>query len=129
MKKKKKNKPTGMTGAQELARFGNFLIKKYGDGQNLWVRVMSVDNTWRMDFRDDSLKYGWIITCLQAGTEGVLKALEMWIIIAYHTAQVWPDPEYLNESSDCLNRLQERVSRKALEKEKLETEKTEESKK
>lgn len=105
--KKRKNK--NVSGMMEIARFGNFLLKKFGDGQNSWLRVMSVDGAWRMDFRDDSLKYGWIASCLGSGSDGVMRALEAWIIVSYHTAQVWPDPEYLDEAVGCLERLQKRV--------------------
>ena len=107
-------KAAGMT---ELARFGNFLIKRMGDGQSMWLRVMSVDGGWRMDFRDDSLKYGVIASCLASENEGVRRALEAWIVVSYHTAQVWPDPEYLDEAADCLHRLRDRVSRREIEKE------------
>lgn len=115
---KRKDKKNGWM--VEIARFGNFLVKRYGDGWNQWLRVTTVNGDWRMDFRDDSLKYGWIANCLASGSEAVIKAVEMWIVIAYHTAQVWPDPEYLDEAADCLGRLQDRVSRKAIEEEKKE---------
>ena len=105
-----------------LARFGNFLVKSFGDGRNSWIRIVTVDGAWRMDFRDDSMKYGWIAQCLASENEGVKKAVEMWIIVSYHTAHVWPDPQYLDEATDCLGRLQERVSKLALEREMKEQE-------
>ena len=108
----------GAEGMTEIARFGNFLIKRFGDGQSMWLRMMSVDGAWSMDFRDDSLNYGLIASCLESEAEGVRRALEAWIVVSYHMAQVWPDPEYLDEAVDCLRRLQERVSKRELEREK-----------
>ena len=108
MRKKTKKQTSAVT---EIARFGNFLIKKIGDGQNLYLRVMSVDGTWRMDFRNDSLKYGWIISCLADGKDGVMKALESWIVLSYHMANVWPDIQFMEDGIKLFQQLQERVRR------------------
>lgn len=92
-----------------LGRSGNFIIKRYGDGRQTWLRITTADGGWRMDFRDDTLKYAWILMCMASENPGVQKALESWITITYHTANAIPDPEYLDRAIDNLYELNERA--------------------
>ncbi len=101
-----------------LGRAGNFLIKRFGDGRQTWIRISSVSGGWRMDFSDDTIKYAWILLCLASDSEGVHKALESWILVLYQTSFCNPDPEFLNASCDNLFALDQRAVKARLEEEK-----------
>lgn len=104
-----------------LGRYGNFIVRSMGDGQNKWIRISTADGGWRVDFRDDTEKYAWIMECLAEESEGVQCALESWIVLAYHMANVWPDREFLEEGVAMFGNLQKRLSERKLKEEESKT--------
>lgn len=117
MRNSKKEKSKKMENSREIARYGNFVVKSYGDGQHLWLRICTIDGGWRIGFRDDTEKYAWIMACLGEGSEGVQSALESWIILTYHMANVWPDVDFLREASMLFGNYTKRLTAMSLEKE------------
>lgn len=101
-----------------LGRYGNFIVRSQGDGLNKWLRICTADGGWKMDFRDDTEKYTWIMACLDEESEGVQAAFESWIVLTYHTAHVWPDREFLEESVAMFGNLKKRMAERSIATEK-----------
>lgn len=111
---KRKKQP----GTEVLKRYGNFIVRSWGDGLNRWLRIGAADGGWTMDFRDDTEKYTWLMACMAEESEGVQAALESWMVLTYHMAHVWPDKEFLEESVAVFDDLKKRMAERSLEAEK-----------
>lgn len=122
MKRQKKTK--AMTAMTDICRLGNIIVKKSGDGMHDWIRVVTADGGWRLEWRDDTMQYAWVMM-LAAGSEREKKILEMWTVMAYHTTNAMPDPQYLEDVADALQRLDKRTLERRLEEEKKASEKDE----
>lgn len=92
-RKTDKKKATKVVHGQILLRLGNFLIKRYSDDIFTYIRITTAAGEWRMDFREDSLKYSWIL--MLAGDEKLHEVLRAWIVVCYHGAMCNPDVEFL----------------------------------
>lgn len=101
--KKKKNSVVGSKYLKELLRLGNFLVKRYGDGEFSYVRICTADGSWRMDFREDTMKYAWIL--MLASDTKLHLALEAWIVITFHAAFCNPDREFIDNMIKELHAL------------------------
>lgn len=103
MRKQQKNNELNVIG-----RFGNFLVCRVGDGQHSWLRVTTADGGWRMEFRDDTEKYGWVMQL--CSDERLARVFEMWIVINYHVSGCNPDPRFLEDAVNALEGLKERTA-------------------
>lgn len=93
-KKKSKKKTNKENTLHFVTQIGNFAIKKKHEGDFSFVRIMSIDGSWRMDFREDTFKYSWIL--MLASEEKYHGILQAWLVIVYHTAMCNPDPEFID---------------------------------
>lgn len=123
MRNSKKEKSKKTENSREIGRYGNFVVKSYGDGQHRWLRICTIDGGWRIEFRDDTEKYTWITACLGEESDGVQSALESWIVLTYHMANVWPDVDFLHEASILFGNYSKRLADMSLEKERKAEEK------
>lgn len=103
----RKRKTKGKKYLQKVMQIGNFIIKKLGDGEHSYIRIGTIDGGWRMDFRDDTLKYAWIL--LLVSDEKYRMALEAWLVMAYHVANCNPDKEFVDNTLKELFALGERA--------------------
>lgn len=92
---------------QNVLQLGNFMVKKYGDGEYLYVRVCTIDGSWRMDFREDTFKYAWAL--MLTSEPKYYEILRAWITLSYHTTMASPDPIFIDKVIKEIYALQERA--------------------
>ena len=104
--KNSKKKAKSKNKLQFVIQTGNFVIKKYNDNEYSYIRIETAGGAWRMDFREDTFKYSWILMlCSEEKHHGILQA---WIVITYHVAMCSPDPEFLDAMIKELSALDKR---------------------
>lgn len=96
---------------QTVLQLGNFLIKKEGDGEYTYIRISTVDGNWGMDFREDTMKYAWVL--MLSSDEKYHEALRGWIVTNYHLAMCNPDAQLLENTIKELYALNERNEERA----------------
>lgn len=108
-KKSNKRRANSAKYLQDILQLGNFIVKKYGDGEVLYVRVCTADGSWRIDFREDSFKYAWIL--MLSSEQRYHEILKAWITVSYHTTMCNPDPVFLENIIQELHSLGERAQK------------------
>ena len=65
-----------------------------------------------MDFRDDNIKYSWILLALDECRD----ALEAWITLTHHLTHRNPDLRFMEDCFNALGELDKRATEQALKK-------------
>lgn len=107
-RKSTKNKSHETKYLKNVLQLGNFLIKKKGNGEFSFIRVSTVDGTFAMDFREDTMKYAWLI--MLASDDRYHEILRAWLTVAFHVVMCNPDPQFLDNTIKELYALNDRAS-------------------
>lgn len=122
--KKTKHKQNVTNEIKMILQLDNFLIKKYKEDGMGYLRISDVNDSWRMEFREDTFKYSWIL--LLGADKKYHDILLAWIVLSFHMSMCVPDPQFIDDMLKSLEDLGRRSVERDEQKESGEVEEDEE---